>query len=72
MNMHRSFVFAIAVFTLAEPVTQLKPTGYVNDFAHVLSADTVAKLNGLAQQVASRGSTQPASVLQKVYPAALG
>jgi uncharacterized protein len=37
---------------LAESVSQLpKPTDYVNDFAHVLSADTVAKLDRVCSEL---------------------
>lgn len=37
---------------LAESVSQLpKPTDYVNDFAHVLSADTVAKLDRICSEL---------------------
>ena len=57
-----AIVLLIASFACAEPVKDLKPTGYVNDFAHVLSADTVAKLNGLAQQVDEKAGAQIALV----------
>ena len=30
----------LTVWANAEPISQLKPTGYVNDFAHVLDAQT--------------------------------
>ena len=46
----------------AEPVSQLKPTGYVNDFAHVLSPDTVAKIENIAQQIDQKAHAQIALV----------
>jgi len=51
------FILAALVFLplqglLAEQVSQLpKPTDYVNDFAHVLSADTVAKLDRICGEL---------------------
>jgi len=43
-------LFTIAVY--AESVASLpKPTDYVNDYAHVLSADTIAKLDSICSQL---------------------
>ena len=40
---------ASAVAVHAEPVSQLpKPTGYVSDFAHMLSSETAANIDGNA------------------------
>src|SRR5215831_14798745 len=36
---------------LGQPVSQLHPSNYVNDFAHVLSPETEASLNDLCKQV---------------------
>jgi uncharacterized protein len=46
----------------AEPISQLHPTNYVNDFAHVLSPQTEGELNGLAQQVDEKAKAQIAIV----------
>lgn len=46
----------------AEPVSQLNPTNYVNDFAHVLRPDTQAQLNDLCQQVDQKAKAQIAVV----------
>jgi uncharacterized protein len=56
---------AIAVLSICatgEPISQLHPTNYVNDFAHVLSPQTEAELNGLAQQVDEKAKAQIAVV----------
>jgi uncharacterized protein len=46
----------------AEPISQLHPSNYVNDFAHVLSGDTVAALNDTCQQIDQRTHAQIAVV----------
>lgn len=46
----------------AEPVSQLHPTNYVNDFAHVLDAATVDELNAVCQQVDTEAHAQIAVV----------
>jgi uncharacterized protein len=56
---------AIAVLSAcagAEPISQLHPTNYVNDFAHVLNPQTEAELNDLAQQVDQKAKAQLAIV----------
>jgi uncharacterized protein len=57
---------AIAVLSplcaVAEPISQLHPTNYVNDFAHVLSPQTEAELNDLGQQVDQKAKAQIAVV----------
>src|SRR5256885_7436224 len=55
-------VLSVAVRINAEPVSQLHPTNYVNDFAHVLSPDTTAELNDIAQQVDQKAKAQIAVV----------
>src|SRR5260370_16519892 len=42
----------------AEPISQLHPSNYVNDFAHVLSDQTVAELNNTCQQIAQKPPPQ--------------
>jgi len=46
----------------AEPVSQLHPTNYVNDFAHVLDEQTTAALNDICQQVDQKAHAQIAVV----------
>jgi len=46
----------------AEPVNQLHPTNYVNDFAHVLSAQTTDDLNSTSEQVDHKAHAQVAIV----------
>jgi uncharacterized protein len=52
----------IAALSWAEPVSQLHPTDYVNDFAHVLSPQTIAELDDIAQQVDLKAHAQIAVV----------
>lgn len=47
---------------LAEPVRSLKPAGYVNDFAHVLDAQTAADLENLCREVDEKAKAQIAVV----------
>jgi uncharacterized protein len=51
-----------AIVSSAEPIAQIKPTNYVNDFAHVLSAETAAQLNSTAQQIDQKANAQIALV----------
>jgi uncharacterized membrane protein YgcG len=39
------------MFALAEPIAQLQPTGYVNDFAHVLDPQTKFQIENLCREV---------------------
>jgi uncharacterized protein len=52
----------LPLLLFSEPVAQLKPSGYVNDFAHVLDANTAAQLNDLALQVDEKAHAQIAVV----------
>jgi uncharacterized protein len=55
-----------AAFVLhAEPVLQLTPTGYVNDFAHVLDQKTIAQLENVCQQLDQKAHAQIAVVTIK-------
>lgn len=56
------FVIASAICLRAEPVSQLKPSGYVNDFAHALDANTTAQLNELCLQIDQKAHAQIAVV----------
>jgi uncharacterized protein len=59
-----AFLFLPLQLALAEQVSQLpKPTDYVNDFAHVLSPDAVAKLDRVCSELDhSKANTQIAVV----------
>jgi uncharacterized protein len=46
----------------AEPVAQLKPTDYVNDFAHVLDQDTIAQMDEICKQIDQKAHAQIAVV----------
>lgn len=60
------YLVALAVFlpllVAAEPVTQLHPTNYTNDFAQVLDPGTVSQLNDICQQVDQKAHAQIAVV----------
>jgi len=47
---------------LAEPLSQLHPANYVNDFARVLSADTEDSLNDICKQLDEKAHAQVAVV----------
>ena len=54
-----AFLLALpAVCLRAEPIAQLHPSNYVNDFAHVLHPETVSELNQLCQQVDEKARAQ--------------
>jgi uncharacterized protein len=55
-------IAALSVCARAEPISQLHPTNYVNDFAHVLNPQTEAQLNDLGQQVDQKAKAQLAIV----------
>ena len=55
------FLFATALLN-AEPVSQLHPSNYVNDFAHVLNSSTVAELNDTCRQLDEKAHAQVAVV----------
>jgi uncharacterized protein len=46
----------------AEPVNQLHPTNYVNDFAHVLNSETANELNNICEQLDHKAQAQVAVV----------
>jgi uncharacterized protein len=63
-----SLALAVAMFAMpviAEPISSLKPTGYVNDFAGVLSATTENQLNEMCRQVDQKAGAQTAIVTVK-------
>jgi uncharacterized protein len=52
----------LAVAAWAEPVSQLKPTGYVNDFAHVLDQGTATQIENMCHQIDEQAHAQIALV----------
>src|SRR6202166_190955 len=58
-------VLSLAFTLHAEPVSQLKPTDYVNDFAHVLNQNTIAQLDNICQQIDQKAHAQIAVVTIK-------
>ena len=58
-------VMAAALCALAEPVASLHATNYVNDFAGVLDAATMAQLNDLCKQVDEKAKAQIAVAIVK-------
>ena len=54
-----------AVWVAAEPIASLHPSNYVNDFAGVLDAATVARMNDLCRQVDEKAHAQIAVVTVK-------
>jgi len=57
-----SAVLIFAFAASAEPISQLHPTDYVNDFAHVLNQDTIAQLDDLCRQIEQKAHAQIAVV----------
>jgi uncharacterized protein len=55
----------VVVCISAEPIASLRPSNYVNDFAGVLDAPTLASLNALCQQVEQKAQAQIAVVTVK-------
>jgi uncharacterized protein len=66
MGAVKQILLAAALFCTAlcaaEPISQLHPSNYVNDFAHVLSDQTVAALNDTCQQIDQKAHAQIAVV----------
>ena len=56
------FVLWLGTLTWSESVSQLQPTGYVNDFAHVLDPGTTAQINNICLQVDQKAHAQIAVV----------
>lgn len=52
----------LAFVLRAEPVSQLHPTDYVNDFARVLDQTTIAQFDDLCQQIDQKAHAQVAVV----------
>ena len=52
------FLLAVSLPAFAESASQLKPSGYVNDFAHVINAATAAQLEDMCRQVDDKAHAQ--------------
>jgi len=57
-----SAVMTFALVASAEPISQLHPTDYVNDFAHVLNQETIAQLDNICRQIDEKAHAQIAVV----------
>jgi uncharacterized protein len=55
-------LLALPLLLWAEPVSQLRPTDYVNDFAHVLDQTTITQLDNICQQLDQKAKAQVAVV----------
>src|ERR1700704_6219499 len=55
-------VVCLAALLHAEPIKQLKPTGYVNDFAGVLDASSSDSMRKIAEQIDQKAKAQIAIV----------
>lgn len=67
MKLPQSIRVALLLLSLplllrAEPVSQLHPTDYVSDFAHVLDPATISQLDNLCQQLDQKAHAQIAVV----------
>ena len=61
-NIGIAFVVLLSSLVCAEPISQLKPTDYVNDFAHVLDSATIAQLDSIFEQLDHKANAQIAAV----------
>ena len=57
-----SALLTFALVARAEPISQLHPTDYVNDFPHVLNQDTVTQLDDVCRQIDQKAHAQIAVV----------
>jgi uncharacterized protein len=55
-------VLVLPFILYAEPTSQLRPTGYVNDFARILDQSTIAQLTNICQQIDQKAHAQIAVV----------
>jgi uncharacterized protein len=68
MNPYRKWWLGVAATLLlvmaaqAEPVAKLKPTDYVNDFAHVLDQNSIAQMDEICKQIEEKAHAQIAVV----------
>ncbi|MGA9304137.1 MAG: TPM domain-containing protein [Candidatus Sulfotelmatobacter sp.] len=57
-----ALVLALALAAQAEPVSQLKATDYVNDFAHVLDQSSIARMDDICRQIDEKAHAKIAVV----------
>jgi uncharacterized protein len=62
LRLAAAVVVSLAIAACAEPVKQLKPTGYVNDFAHVLNQSTANQIEDICRQIDEKAHAQIALV----------
>ena len=68
MSSHAKWWLSVALALLlalaaqAEPVSQLKATDYVNDFAHVLDQNTIAQMDDICRQIDQKAHAKIAVV----------
>src|ERR1700681_1969299 len=55
-------LLSLGMRTWAESVSQLQPTGYVNDFAHALDQNTSAQITDICRQIDEKAHAQIALV----------
>jgi len=55
-------VVCLGVLLHAEPIKQLKPTGYVNDFAGAVDASSANAIRRICEQIDQKTKTQIAVV----------
>jgi uncharacterized protein len=55
-------LLSLPIFAHAESISQLKPTDYVNDFAHVLDQTTITQIDDICRQVEQKAHAQIALV----------
>src|SRR5437588_3428101 len=60
-----AFTVTLALLLHAEPIAQLHPTDYVNDFAGVLSKSTIDQLDDICRQIDQKAHGQIAVVTIK-------
>jgi uncharacterized protein len=56
------FILILSAPLFAQAPSQFRPTGYVNDFAHVLDSTTIGVLTNVAQQIDDKAQAQIAVV----------
>src|SRR5216683_3279087 len=56
------FLLALPLLLHAEPIAQLRPTDYVNDFANILDQGTIKRLDDICQQIDQKAHAQIAVV----------
>ena len=60
--LHLVLAFSLTLVAWAEPISQLKPSGYVNDFAHVLDPAATSQIEDMCRQIDDKAHAQIAVV----------